>query len=85
MGFLKSIFITATGFLLAAFHLGVSAEPLLKVSKRPDGSALYWALEQPSTNGKYGLFLIAQGSGCLPAVKILPSNRQKSWRQDMLF
>lgn len=69
MGFLKSIFIPATGFLLAAFQLGVSAEPLLKVSKRPDGSALYWALEQPSTNGKYGLFLIAQGSGCLPAVK----------------
>lgn len=69
MGFLKSAFITATGFLLAALHIGVSAEPLLKVSKRPDGSALYWSLEQPSANGKYGLFLIAQGSGCLPAVK----------------
>ncbi|WP_445355265.1 alpha/beta hydrolase family protein [Microbulbifer sp. EKSA008] len=69
MGFLKSAFITATGFLLAALHIGVSAEPLLKVSKRPDGSALYWSLEQPSAKGKYGLFLIAQGSGCLPAVK----------------
>ncbi|WP_445362979.1 alpha/beta hydrolase family protein [Microbulbifer sp. ANSA003] len=69
MGFLKSAFITATGFLLAALHIGVSAEPLLKVSKRPDGSALYWSLEQPSNKGKYGLFLIAQGSGCLPAVK----------------
>ncbi|WP_444892555.1 alpha/beta hydrolase family protein [Microbulbifer sp. TRSA001] len=69
MGFLKSAFITATGFLLAVLHVGVFAEPLLKVSKRPDGSALYWSLEQPSNNGKYGLFLIAQGSGCLPAVK----------------
>ncbi|WP_444895486.1 alpha/beta hydrolase family protein [Microbulbifer sp. SSSA005] len=69
MGCLKSAFITATGFLLATLHIGVSAEPLLKVSKRPDGSTLYWSLEQPSANGKYGLFLIAQGSGCLPAVK----------------
>ncbi|BBM01100.1 S9 family peptidase [Microbulbifer sp. GL-2] len=65
----KSIFITATGFLLAAIHLGVSAEPLLNISKRPDGSSLYWSLEKPSDQGKYDLFLLAQGSGCLPAIK----------------
>ncbi|WHI51074.1 hypothetical protein P3339_22175 [Microbulbifer sp. MLAF003] len=65
----KSIFITATGLLLMVVHLSASAEPYLKISQRPDGSSLYWSLEKPANKGKIGLFLMAQGSGCLPAIK----------------
>ncbi|WP_226643571.1 alpha/beta hydrolase family protein [Microbulbifer variabilis] len=47
----------------------VNADPLTNTSKRPDGSTIYWSIEHPSQSEPHGLFLIAQGSGCLPAIK----------------
>ncbi len=44
------------------------AEPQAQTSQRSDGSLIHWTLEQPEQGGKTALVVIAQGSGCAPAM-----------------
>lgn len=37
-------------------------------SQRTDGSTIHWTLDLPATDEKVGLLVLAQGSGCEPAV-----------------
>ncbi|WP_444938174.1 alpha/beta hydrolase family protein [Microbulbifer sp. JMSA002] len=56
--------------ILLLFSLPMAhAEFIKNTSKRPDTSTLYWSLEFPAHSESHGLLLIAQGSGCLPAIK----------------
>lgn len=47
-----------------------NADVQLMHTMRADGSAIAWSLSDPvsAQNKKHGLLLIAQGSGCLPAI-----------------
>lgn len=57
------------GALLCSITLTAVAEPIAMQSERPDGSSIAWSIEHPQKGGKHGLLLIAQGSGCLPAIR----------------
>ena len=46
-----------------------SATPSDQVSQRPDGSSIFWTIDRQSSGPKQGIFLIAQGSGCLAATE----------------
>ncbi|MFC6634012.1 alpha/beta hydrolase [Microbulbifer taiwanensis] len=61
-----AIFIATLSVLTAA---KLVAEPIKKTSKRQDGSSIHWSIEHPAQKEKRGLLLIAQGSGCLPAIR----------------
>ncbi|MGL6161694.1 alpha/beta hydrolase [Microbulbifer sp.] len=60
---------TAVALLLGLAATPAAAEAARKISKRPDGSTIYWSIEHPSGSEPRGLLLIAQGSGCLPAIQ----------------
>lgn len=45
------------------------AEPQLFETPRADGSTIHWTLDLPDGGGKSGLIVLAQGSGCLPAMQ----------------
>lgn len=65
----KSAAVVLCGILLGSAALQVAAEPIRQTSLRADGSSIHWSLEYPENGGKRGLLLIAQGSGCLPAIQ----------------
>jgi dienelactone hydrolase len=46
-----------------------NATPIDKVSQRPDGSSIHWTIDRQSDGEKQGIFLVAQGSGCLAATE----------------
>lgn len=46
-----------------------AAEPQLFEANRTDGSTIHWALDLPDYDEKVGLIVLAQGSGCLPAMQ----------------
>src|ERR1044071_1404369 len=47
----------------------VNATPTDAVSQRPEGSPIYWTIDRQSGEEKQGIFLVAQGSGCLAATE----------------
>lgn len=53
------------GLLWAAPAL---AEPQLHETPRADGSAIHWTLDRPEGDWETALVVIAQGSGCAPAM-----------------
>lgn len=60
-----------TPFALAVF-IAVSpatAEPQSFETPRADGSLIHWTLDAPDSDGKSGLIVIAQGSGCAAAMQ----------------
>jgi len=65
----KSAAAALCGFLLGPATVQVIAEPILQTSERADDSPIHWSIEHPESGGKRGLLLIAQGSGCLPAIQ----------------
>lgn len=65
----KSTTVALCGVLLCFTVVRAVAEPIRKTSLRPDGSPIYWSIEHPEDGEKRGLLLIAQGSGCLPAIQ----------------
>ena len=58
-------------FALAAFMAAspAMAEPRSFETPRTDGSAIYWTLDVPDSEGTSGLVVIAQGSGCAAAMQ----------------
>lgn len=54
------------GFIAAA---PAAAGPRPFETPRADGSAIHWSLDVPDGEGKVGLVVIAQGSGCAPAMR----------------
>ncbi|WP_444920705.1 alpha/beta hydrolase family protein [Microbulbifer sp. CnH-101-G] len=66
---LKVIKIVLINILLVYSFPMAHAEFIKNTSKRQDNSTIYWSLEFPAHNDPRGLLLIAQGSGCLPAIK----------------
>lgn len=60
---------TVAALLLGLATTPTAAEVAKKIYKRQDGSTIYWSLEHPSGSEPRGLLLIAQGSGCLPAIQ----------------
>jgi len=54
------------GFIAAT---PVVAQPQLFEESRADGSAIHWTLDLPDAVEKVGLIVLAQGSGCLPAMQ----------------
>lgn len=65
----KPAIVTVFGILLGLIAFQAAAEPVKKTSKRLDDSTIYWSIEHPSGGEPRGLLLIAQGSGCLPAIR----------------
>ena len=45
------------------------AAPIDRVLQRKDASAIYWTLDRQGGEGKQGILLLAQGSGCLAATE----------------
>ncbi len=58
-------------FVSALLAVPVAAAAALErgEAQRPDGSTLHWTLDLPDGGGKVGLVVLAQGSGCLPAMQ----------------
>jgi alpha-beta hydrolase superfamily lysophospholipase len=52
-------------FIQAALPIG-AAQAGWQQSQRPDGSNIDWHLDLPDADGRHGLVVIAQGSGCQP-------------------
>ncbi|MDH6232982.1 pimeloyl-ACP methyl ester carboxylesterase [Mesorhizobium soli] len=46
-------------------------EPQLHETPRADGSTIHWTLDRPEGDGETALVVIAQGSGCAPAMASL--------------
>lgn len=61
-----SALLTLAGLIAAMPAL---AEPEAFETPRTDGSNIHWSLDIPDTKGKTGLIVLAQGSGCLPAMQ----------------
>jgi hypothetical protein len=68
---MKTIIIKDLGAVLAFVFsaAAVSATPADKVSRRPDGSSIYWTIDRQSGGTQQGILLVAQGSGCLAATE----------------
>lgn len=60
-----------TPIALAAFIAATPAmaEPRLFETPRADGSTIHWTLDVPNHGERVGLIVIAQGSGCAPAMQ----------------
>lgn len=54
---------------VALVAVPAQAAPLQMEASRPDGSTIHWYLDRPDTDGKIGLVVLAQGSGCQSALK----------------
>jgi pimeloyl-ACP methyl ester carboxylesterase len=56
---------------IALFFLSpaVAEQATDNISRRPDGSSIYWHLDRRAGDGKQGILLIAQGSGGLAATE----------------
>lgn len=59
-------FIALIAFITAT---SATAEPQQFETTRADGSAIHWTLDLPGNDGKFGLVVIAQGSGCAAAMQ----------------
>jgi len=57
------------GVAFAAAVLPAAAEPQSFETKRADGSTIHWSLDRPDGDRPVGIVVLAQGSGCLPAMK----------------
>src|SRR5919106_4599565 len=50
----------------------------LHTLRRADDSVLHWSLDRRGTQGRQGVLVLAQGSGCLPAEKSAALRSAKS-------
>lgn len=62
-------YVAVIAFTLFIAASPVKAEPQAFEANRADGSTIYWTLDLPSSDGKFGLLAIAQGSGCGAAMQ----------------
>ncbi|WP_295797681.1 hypothetical protein [uncultured Microbulbifer sp.] len=67
--FIKLLPVLLIAIFVSFTTIEAHAEPEKRVTKREDGSNIYWSIEHPNTDKRRGVLLIAQGSGCGPTTQ----------------